>query len=37
MRLGLLILIASPFGFAAAAMLEIESPAKRAVPEVKFG
>ena len=30
-------LIAGPFGFVAAAMLEIESPPKRAAPEVKFG
>jgi len=30
-------LIAGTFGFAPAAMLEIESPDKRAVPEVKFG
>jgi LemA protein len=30
-------LVAGTFGFAPAAMLEIESPAKRAVPEVKFG
>ncbi|HUO94900.1 MAG TPA: LemA family protein [Steroidobacteraceae bacterium] len=29
-------LIAGPFGFAPAAMLDIESPAKRAAPEVKF-
>ena len=30
-------LIAGSFGFAEAALLDIESPAKRAVPEVKFG
>ncbi|HUO80757.1 MAG TPA: LemA family protein [Steroidobacteraceae bacterium] len=30
-------LIAGTFGFAAAAPLEIDSPAKRAAPEVKFG
>ena len=30
-------LIAGSFGFAAAAMLDIEAPAKRAAPEVKFG
>ena len=30
-------LVAGSFGFSAASMLEIESPAKRAAPEVKFG
>ena len=30
-------LVAGPFGFAPAALLEIESPDKRAVPQVKFG
>ncbi|MBS0396845.1 MAG: LemA family protein, partial [Proteobacteria bacterium] len=30
-------LVAGTFGFAPAAMLEIESPAKRAVPAVQFG